>query len=295
MKKVSRAEPTKSEEIRLTLRRQPLNLNEVDEEIRDLVRLLNKVPVIETTSSCTGHPNTPTTEWWEGAIRIAPTDEVGLCWDLLDNICSLLDNTRGSKRSQTAKDDPYFNRTRKLYRQVGGESLYASAIPVLRVEPHSIIAPSAPVENLPSAWNVILSSTQKYISSREALPLIETPRAGAEAFVNLLQSVPRIQEITARPGRNNRFDPTGLYPDAWWVVKILYPWNRSSVLWGWDFMKHLRTQFDREVGSLAPLSGFTLIPNVRRGDLQRTREDHLRIWKLIELAVREILRSETAT
>jgi hypothetical protein len=105
-------------------------------------------------------------------------------------------------------------------------------------------------------------------------------------------------------------------------------WNHTSCQWGWEFMNHLKTCLDKEVSlSLLPfddvfatlpekiaasleeqeevlepyrrgvcqffLEGrFIIEPIVKRSNLQRTREDHLKIWKLIELATREYIHGE---
>ena len=270
-------------------RSRQLNLNNVDKAIRDLVYLLNEASFLETSSSCGGHPDyyrtlIRTDEWREGGIHVDPTGDVGPVWDFLEFLRARLDNTRGlelSQRAERDKEQPHIKRTHvyrtsTLFKQIDGEALYASAIPILTTWFWSLIQPRAP-----SVWNIVLSIIQEFISSSEILPSIETPEAGAETFVRLLQSLPQIQEIAAwdyQPPSNGR-------------VAIYFLWNRASIQWGWDFINHLKTRLEDELDKpgIHFRTSFAINPIVKRGNIQRTREDHLNIWKLIELAAREYI------
>jgi len=318
------------------------NLNLIDEEIRDLVSLLNKAPFLETCSSCSGHPDINghpkmlQREWRDGWITMRPIFDAGQLFSFLDFVRSRLDNTRHSQLYWVAEEDTTFHvhRTLTLFKQVGGEALYASAVPILTTGFLIGIWPLTTFSKALLMWNIVLSSTQEFLSfPHQALPPIETPKAGADTFVKFLQSVPHIQEVkqaTANVSRGlaNIIYRSYLHPNSCQQVEIWFLWNRASFKWGWDFMNYLKTHLNREE-SLSPIrfqdvvatltekevellnenedafqrfhcgvpqffleGRFQIKPIVKQSNLRRTREDHLKIWKLIELAVQEWLHGE---
>lgn len=115
----------------------------------------------------------------------------------------------------------------------------------------SLIWLNTTFDKLPLMWNILLKTTQEFISSSEILPPIETPRIGADTFVNILQPVPHIQEIIAF---NHQFQEivafNGQSPSRGYV-NIYFLWNRASIQWGWDFMNYLKTHLERSENVLA--------------------------------------------
>lgn len=266
-----------------------LDPNSIDKAIRDLVYLLNEVPFLETSSSCSGHPDyykshSRTDVWRDGEICLDPIEEIDQAWNFFEFIRTRLDNSRGIELSRFVKKPFYINRPLGFYQQVNGEKLYTSSIPILAINFWSLIWLNVPFEKLHLMWDIVLKITQEFISSREKLPPIETPKVGAETFVNLLQSVPHIQEILA-------FNRQSLSRGG---LNIFWVWNRDSIRWGWNLMNYLKTHIEEEeIKHFYFRTSFAIKPIVKRDNLQRTREDHLKIWKLIELAVREFLDGET--
>jgi hypothetical protein len=231
---------------------------------------------------------------------VDPTRDIGQTFSFLEHLRARLDNSRGLELSQAAKDAFYVNRTLAFFKQVEGEALYTSAIPIMTTYFWTKIHRFTTFEELTMMWNIALNITQEFIPKSEILPpaclcvarrQVETPEAGAEAFVTLLQSVPHIQEIYTV---NYYHQP----PWPWGMANIYFLWNRSSIQWGFSFINQLKTRFEKEFASPNARGGFSfrtsfvIKPIVHRNNLQRTREDHLKIWKLIELAAREYIHGE---
>ncbi len=167
-----------------------INLNNVDKEIRDLVCLLNEVPFLETSSSCSGHPDIPTREWGDGWICVNPTRDVGQTFSFLEHLRAHLDNPRGLELSQAAKDAFYVNRTLAFFKQVEGEALYTSAIPIMTTYFWTRIHRFTPFEELTMMWNIALKITQEFIPSSAIPPAVETPEAVVDVVSMVMWGIP---------------------------------------------------------------------------------------------------------
>jgi hypothetical protein len=124
--------------------------------------------------------------------------DAGQLFSFLDFVRSRLDNTRHSQLYWVAEEDTTFHvhRTLTLFKQVGGEALYASAVPILTIGFCFGIWPLTTFSKALLMWNIVLSSAQEFLSfPHQALPPIETPKAGADTFIKFLQSAPHIQEV----------------------------------------------------------------------------------------------------
>lgn len=286
-----------------------LNLNQIDKPIRNLVYLLNKAPFLETSCSCSGHPDMPEREWNDGIITMEPIGDFRQTWEFLERVRALLDNTCGLKSSR--ENTLCFNRTLMLYQQVQEEALYHSALPILTTRCCLLINLSIPIhlEKSLLLWNIVLRVAQEFIFSSEKLPptsicmsgtKIETPQAGAETFINLLRLVSHIQEIKIKDSSEKIAIPD--CSDSYLQLQIIieFLWDYISIQWGWDFMNYLGIHLDEELKLFNTTEKtqyyliFSIIPIVRHSNLKRTREDHVKIWKLIELAVGELLHEKMA-
>ncbi|MHA1704729.1 MAG: Clp protease N-terminal domain-containing protein [Promethearchaeota archaeon] len=284
-----------------------LNLNHIDKPIRNLIYLLNKIPFLETSCSCSGHPDMPEREWKDGVITMTPIVDFKQTMEFLERIRALLDNTCRLKSFHN-KNTFYFNRTLTLYQQVEGEALYHSSIPILTTRCCLLInLPLHPV-NLHLLWNIAPRVAQKFILSSQKLSStsiymsrtkIREPQGDAELFINLLRSVSHIREIKIKNFSERIAIHGSLDPHLMSQIIIEFLWDSISIQWGWDFMNYLKIHFNKEVDLLDIQNKpqyhliFSIMPIVRRSNLKRTREDHIKIWKLIELAVEKLLHEET--
>ena len=99
----------------------------IDSEIRTLVNLLNRSPYIQTTSSCSGHPDQ---EKWQqrrwnqrgGWIHIEPVGDPRGAFNFLVNLLMGLDNTCALE----TEDNPCADTVRQRYRRADADTLFQS-------------------------------------------------------------------------------------------------------------------------------------------------------------------------
>jgi len=290
-----------------------LNPNHIDRAIRDLIYVLNKSPFVETCSSCSGHPDffrniRRTNRRSEGEIKIIPIGDPGETLNLMEFICDRLDNTRGMNSIGKEPCSAYTNRTFSLYKQVGAEALYASSIPILTSHVESFLQVETTMEKLRLMWQIALRICREYTSSSLAFPLsafntrnrlIDKPKDGSKALVNLLEQVSHIQAIYVfNRELSSPKNPKNSYTGGAFIYLMM---NRNSIMWGSNFVEYLKARLENELNSFNRAnkypkskirSGtiFSVRPMVKRGKISRSRDDHLKIWKLIELAAREYIK-----
>ena len=109
----------------------PIDYETIDYEIRPLVNLLNRSPYIQTTSSCSGHPDQ---EKWQarrwnqhgGWIHIEPVGDPRGAFNFLVNLLMCLDNTCALE----TEDDSYADTIRQRFRKAGADNLFQSGGPI---------------------------------------------------------------------------------------------------------------------------------------------------------------------
>ena len=109
----------------------PKTVMPIDYEIRTLVNLLNRSPYIQTTCSCSGHPDQE--QWqkrrWDqhgGWIDIKPVGDSRGAFNFLVNLLMCLDNTCALETEDSSCADTI----RQRYRQVDADKLFQSGGPI---------------------------------------------------------------------------------------------------------------------------------------------------------------------
>lgn len=271
----------------------------MDPEIRSLVALLNEVPCIQTHASCSGHPQMPAREWRDGWISMRPIGDPCALWDFLDYLRARLDNTLGAKLlilypEQRYPHVEYSDEVLELYRKVKGKELYDSSIPIFTTYLTFTLCPF--ITHFDEAlririWEKIIVAVQEFThNSKDSCMTINTPKTAAALLVEHLRYIPHIQSIILLQDNYNR-----------WRVKFWAMGDRNSCQCCWDLVNHVHATLSREEEFRPHADGrpkflacglFVLRPIVKNRDIERTREDHMKIWELIELATREYISAE---
>lgn len=271
------------------------SLKAIDTEIRSLIALLNRVPYIQTFSSCSGHPSMTEREWVDGWITMASVGNAEKLWDFLNSLHARLDNTTAAKLISyySTQQYLYHDKVFELYKKIGAEELFFSAIPILSINLSFTLCPFCTTRDKAMLiWKKILVAVQEFIphNANECIQ-INTHEAAAKFLIKQLDSIPYIQGTVLLLDIHGR-----------WRVEFVAMNRRDSFQWCWNLVNHVheilsqeeafQPQEDRRRQFLAH-GHFVLRPVVKNDFIERTREEHLKIWKLIEEAIRELLHDET--
>ena len=217
-------------------------------------------------------------------------------WDFLNNLLTRLDNTatRRIAREDSKYGHRYDNAVLRLYRAVEGEELFWSSIPTVTLDVYFELFPSdRESNNCLKIWRHIIVSAEDFIRyDRDWRSETGTPYAAACLLKEALQHLPFVQRVYVFGGRGNRNLPR---------LRFWARLEQSSCKWCADWVNSIYGTLYKE-GYLNPHTEghsqffsdwlFTIRPLIKAEYVQRSREEHLKIWKLIELAVRELLHGE---
>lgn len=270
------------------------SLKAIDPEIRSLVHLLNQAPYIQTFTSCSGHPRMTEKEWVDGWITMNPVGNPEKLWDFLYSLRTRLDNTTATKLIQYYSGQQYFyhNKVFELYKKIGAEKLFFSAIPILTINLSFTLCPFCTIHDKALLiWEKILVAVQEFIhNNANRCSPINTREAAAKFLIKQLNSIPHIQGTALLLDRKGR-----------WRVEFEAMGNRDSFGWCWNLVSHVHELLNQEEAFQSHEDGrrqflahghFVLRPVVKNVFIERTREDHLKIWNLIEAAAWELIHGE---
>lgn len=279
-------------------------LEEIDLEIRSLVGLLNKSPHIQTTCSCSGHPDQgelKTREWnpFGGWIHIVPTGDPRSALDFLTTLLVRLDNTSletvfGIRQEGDTSTDTI----RQLYQQADAEGLFRSGRGVIIIGVYlTLFVCHREETHCLQIWRQLIDSIRDLIIDEGDLcPEIDTPEMASLCLREELHRLPFIHSVELRrdgagyPGLH-LYTKADLALCQWFseLANRIYLFQGKRAYWKADVED--QAQFVAKWGfTLQPWLNAELIPMphlIKRDSTPRTREDHLKIWKLIELAVAE--------
>ncbi len=280
----------------------PKTVMPIDYEIRPLVNLLNRSPYIQTTSSCSGHPDPE--KWqkrrWDqrgGWIHIEPVGDPRGAFNFLVNLLMCLDNTC---TLETA-DDSCADTIRQRYRQVDADELFQSGGPIalMRVS-FSFFACHPEEKHRLEIWKQFTVSMREWIPDCDELSAeVDTSDSAAKRLHQILRRLSfmyRVQLVRNREG----YPSIDLYTMA--DLNLLKQFSAvANQLHACLDKAGYMGSHDTEDGtpftaqwffSLRPFLNQELLPLPHLLTPKwepRTREDHLKIWKLLELAVEEQL------
>ena len=261
----------------------PLDFNAIEPEIRSLIKQLNRIPYIRTFASCSGHPAMPHKQWVDGWITLVPGDATYV-WDFVEVLQARLDNVKAAKVVQYYSEQGlcYHDKVFEFYKRVDAEKLFLSSIPILTTHICSCVFPwRVSVDARCVFWDEILKAVGGFDPSCECNHSdIRSEEAGARRLVQWLKTSRHVQGIALYQGTRGT-----------WRVEFEALSNRSSFEWCWRLTDHVRKRFQELLSTEDCLVSHTHIilrPVVMQTD--RTREDHLKIWKLIEFAATELMR-----
>ena len=280
----------------------PIDYETIDYEIRPLVNLLNRSPYIQTTSSCSGHPDQEkwqTRRWNQhgGWIHIEPVGDPRGAFNFLVNLLMCLDNTCALE----AEDNPCADTIRQRYRQVDADELFQSGGPIALMRVSFRFFACHPEEkHRLEMWK------QFTVSMRELIPDCDELSAEVDtsdgAVKRLHQMLHRLSFMYRTELATNREGYPGI--DLYTMADLNLLKQFSAVanqlhesLDGAGYMGSHDTEDGtlftaRWFFSLRPFLNQELLPLPHLLTPKwepRTREDHLKIWKLLALVVEEQL------
>ena len=278
-------------------------LEEIDLEIRSLVVLLNESPHIRTTCSCSGHPNQSewkTREWnsFGGWIHIEPTGDPCLALDFLVNMLNSLDNTTRLKTTHDVcqDDGTSADSIPQYYYEADAEGLFHSGVPVVVIGVYlRLFACHQEVTHRLQIWQSVIAAIKGLIPDNKGFCReIDTPEMAIQCLQEALHQLPFIYSVELVTDSEG-YPGLGLFTKADLAVCQWFSELATRIHLALDGKTYLdagtksHAQFVEKWGFiLQPWLNAELIPLPhlieRRWD-PRTREDHLKIWKLIELAV----------
>ena len=280
----------------------PIDYEAIDYEIRPLVNLLNRSPYIQTTSSCSGHPDQVKwqTRRWEqrgGWIHIKPVGDPRGAFNFLVNLLMCLDNTCALE----TEDNSYADTIRQRYLQADADKLFQSGGPIVLIRVYFSFFPCHPEEeHRLGIWKRFTVSMRALVPDCDELSAeVDTSESAAKRLHQILHRLSfmyRAQLVTNREG----------YPgiDLYTMADLNLLKRFSAVA------NQLHASLDKAgyMGShdieddtpftvkwffgLRPFLNQELmpLPHLLTSKWEpRTREDHLKIWKLLALAVEEQL------
>lgn len=277
----------------------------IDYEIRPLVNLLNRSPYIQTTSSCSGHPDPEkwqTRRWNQrgGWIHIEPVGDPRGAFNFLVNLLVCLDNTCALETEDSSGTDTI----RQRYRQADADRLFQSGgtIALMRIS-FSFFACHPEEKHRLKIWKQFTGSVRALMPDCHQLSAeVDTSESAAKRLHQILhrQSFMYSTELVTN---GEGYPGIDLYTIA--DLSLLKQFSALAnqlheCLDGAGYME----SHDPEDGtpftakwffSLRPFLNQELLPlpHLLTPEWEpRTREDHLKIWKLLELAVEEQLNCE---
>ena len=293
-------------------------LEQIDLEIRSLVSLLNQSSDIQTTNSCSGHPNQE--EWkankwvpYGGYIELRPVSLVGKTLDFLISLLMRLDNTSMSTNDadllvlQQMKCDTQQNDTtsveaiRKRYKQVNAESLYCSGGPIvlLGVSFRFFVCHREEKKRL-KIWKELIACLKELIPVDELFAAeVDTEEIASQCLQKALHRLSFLFSatlVTSREGYpgivlNTQADLAVCQWFSALAAQLYARLDESEYAESLDTAENppfiMKWSF-----SLRPFLNQELIPLPHLLTLQwkpRTCKEHLKIWELLELAVAEML------
>ena len=280
----------------------PIDYEAIDYEIRPLVNLLNRSPYIQTTSSCNGHPDQ---ERWEtrrwnqhgGWIHIKPVGDPRGAFDFLVNLLVCLDNTCALETEDSSCADTI----RQRYLQMDADKLFQSGGPIalMRVS-FSFFACHPEEKHRLEIWKQFTGSVRALMPDCHELSAeFDNSDTAAERLHQVLhrQSFMYRTELVT-----NREEYPGIDLDTIADLSLLKQFSAvaNQLHASLDRAGYMESP-DTEDGtpftarwffSLRPFLNQELLPmpHLLTPEWEpRTREDHLKIWRLLELAVEEQL------
>lgn len=279
-------------------------LEQIDSEIRSLVYLLNQSPYIQTTSSCSGHPSPhQDKQHWSqygGWIDIIPVEEASRAFHFLTQLQIRLDNSGVLK----SKDNSSFKTVRQRYQRVDADTLFQSRGPIILVNvSFRFFAIHPDIHHRLEIWKRLITSMMELIpADQRPSNEFDTPATAEEYLQQTLNRLPFI--YSARIVRNQD-QYTGIdfktFADLALLKQLSAVDKRmQECLYDSGYMTDLDTEENKAfnakwVFTLRPFLNQELIPFPHLLKTQwepRTREDHLKIWKLLENTVAEQLEHE---
>ena len=272
----------------------------IDPEIRSLVALLNQSSDIQTFSSCSGHPKQGKWNPYGGWISMIPTGNPCRTLEFLVGLLTLLDNTTVMKPGSNGHEDgnPLVDTIRKRYDRIDANGLFRSGVPIVTVDvSFEIFVCHSEMARRLQIWKQLIASIRDLITDTDELDsVIDTPEAAVKCLQQAVQQLPFVYSV--------RFVPNCAgYP---WL-QLQTKADLALCQWCLDVANRIDTSLHKAGYSgtegnadftaqwafaLQPFLNPELIPlpHLITTPLEpRTREDHLKIWQLIELAVAEQL------
>jgi len=279
-----------------------IDYDAIDYEIRPLVNLLNRSPYIQTTSSCSGHPDQE--KWqqrrWDqrgGWIHIKPVGDPRGAFDFLVNLLVCLDNTCALETENNSCADTI----RQRYRQADADTLFQSGGPIALMGVSLSFFVCHPEEkHRLKIWKQFTVSVRALIPDCHELSAeVDTSDSAAKRLHQILHRLSfmhSVQLVTNGEG----------YPgiDLYTIADLNLLKRFSAVanqlhasLDGAGYMESHGTEDDAPFTAkwffdLRPFLNQELLPlpHLLTPEWEpRTREDHLKIWKLLAVAVEEQL------
>ena len=279
-----------------------IDYESIDYEIRTLVNLLNQSPCLQTTSSCSGHPDQEkweTRQWNQrgGWIHIKPIGDPRGAFNFLINLLMCLDNTCALETADSSGTDAI----RQRYRQADADKLFQSGGPIALMDVSFRFFATHPEEkHRLEIWKQFIVSISELIPDCDELSAeVDTSDTAAR---HLHQILHRLSFMYSVELVKNREGYPGIDLDTIADLNLLKRFSavadrlRASLDRAGYMESHDtedRTPFTAKwFFSLRPFLNQELLPLPHLLTPQwepRTREDHLKIWKLLELAVEEQL------
>ena len=278
----------------------PIDYEAIDYEIRPLVNLLNRSPYIQTTCSCSGHPDQEkwkTRRWNQhgGWIHIRPVEDPRSAFNFLVNLLMCLDNTCALATEGSSGTDTI----RQRYRRADADKLFQSGGPIalMRVS-FSFFACHPEEKHRLEIWKQFTFSVRELIPDCHELSAeVGTSESAAKRLHQVLHRLSfmyRTELVTNGDG----YLGIDLYTmaDLNLLKRFSAVANRlHECLDGAGYMESHDTEDNTPFTakwffSLRPFLNQELLPlpHLLTPEWEsRTREDHLKIWKLLELAVEE--------
>lgn len=273
-------------------------LMNIDPEILSLVALLNQLPEIQTISSCSGHPKQGQWNPYGGWISLIPTSKPRRALEFLVDLLTLLDNTTIMKPNNRShqNSDTFFNTIRKNYDRIDANALFQSGVPIVTVGvSFEIFACHRKRSRRLQIWKQLIASIQDLITDiDESDPLIDVPEMAVKCLQKALQQLPFVYSarfVLNHEGYHGlRFHTNADLLICQWCLELA---NRIDMCL--HKIGHSSETTEQNADFIAKWT-FTLqpflnpelipLPHLIKKPLEpRTREDHLKIWQLIELTV----------
>lgn len=292
-------------------------LEEIDLEIRTLVSLLNQPPFMKTSgASCSGHSDQ---DYWKmrkwsqyaGYIGINPIDSPRKTLDFLADMLMRLDNT------DTHTKNPYLQNVlqnihdiRKLnthtteairdrYKHTNAKNLYCSGAPIVLIGvSFRFYVCHSNAKHALKIWQQLIMCINELIPEKEKITTeVDTPEMAMQTLQIALNKLPYLFSVTlvdSREGHPGIILNTvaNLAVFQWFSVlgdKLDEYLDKAGFISSPDASSKVPFVI-KWYFKLKPFLNQELIPLPHLLSPQwepRTREDHLKIWKLLELTVAE--------